>query len=216
MAGKKGAVRRLVNLLGAGVMMATGLAASSARAAPLLITAFGDSLTAGYGLEEPDSFPAQLEARLQAQGYAVEVGNAGVSGDTTAGGRARLDWALADRPAVVVLCLGANDALRGLDPALARANLDAILARLGEDKIKVLLAGMRAPPNLGPDYARRFDAIYPELARKYGAAFYPFFLDGVAARPELNQADGIHPNRDGVAVIVDRLLPSLLPLLPPP
>lgn len=175
--------------------------------------AFGDSLTAGYGLVESDGFSRQLEARLHAQGVAVKVRNAGVSGDTTAGGRARLGWTLAEPADLVILSLGANDALRGIEPTVTRANLAAMLGELEKRRVKVLLAGMLAPRNLGEDYTRRFDAIFPDLASTHGVPLYPFFLDGVARRPELNQADGIHPNAAGVARIVDGILPHVLALL---
>ncbi len=185
----------------------------AAGADPVRILAFGDSLTAGYGLPEAEGFPAQLEAALAAAGVEAEVINGGVSGDTTAGGLARLDWALADDPDVVILELGANDGLRGLRPAETRANLDAILTRLGEEGIAVLLAGMLAPPNLGREFGEAFNAMFPALAEEHGVAFYPFFLDGVATDPALNQPDGIHPNAAGVAVIVERILPHLLAVI---
>ncbi len=177
------------------------------------IAILGDSLAAGYGVRAGDAFPVQLEMALRAEGLAVEVLGAGVSGDTTAGGRARLDWLLADDPEVVIVELGANDGLRGLDPQMTFANLDAVLARLKSDGIKVLLAGMLAPPNLGREYGEAFNNIYPRLAEKHGVALYPFFLDGVAARPELNQTDGMHPNARGVAVIVERITPYVKRLL---
>ena len=180
------------------------------------IVAFGDSLTAGYGVAPSDAFPVRLAERLKADGYAVEIDNAGVSGDTTAGGKARLDWALGSHPDLVLLELGANDMLRGLDPKQARDNLDAILAKLTTAKIKVLLIGMRAPNNWGADYIRDFDAIYPDLARKYGVPLYPFYLDGVAFDPALNQPDMLHPNPAGVAVIVGRIAPAVERLLPKP
>ena len=209
---------------GAGVLAILAVSAALCLALPaaaraITILGFGDSLMAGYGLASAESFPAQLEAALKARlGAPVRVINAGVSGDTSAGGRARLDWVLAalsdGPPDLVILELGANDALRGIDPALTRANLAAILEVLRDRHIPVLLAGMRAPPNMGPDYARAFDAIYPDLAGEYDvAAFYPFFLDGVAARRELNQADGIHPTAEGVAIIVARILPHVLDAL---
>ena len=178
-----------------------------------VIVAFGDSLTAGYGLPPEDAFPARLEAHLKRQRPDARVINAGVSGDTTSGGLARLDWALSDRPDVVIVELGANDALRGIAPSLTRANLDRILARLVKRGTKVLLTGMRAPPNLGRDYGAEFAAIFPDLAAKHGVALYPFFLEGVAAEPSLNQHDGIHPNAEGVALIVERLAPYLLKLI---
>lgn len=177
------------------------------------LLAFGDSLVHGYGLAAGDSFPEQLERALRARGYAVEVINAGNSGDTTAAGRARLDWALAEKPDLVLVELGGNDSLRGIEPSDTYRNLDRILGRLTTDGLPVLLAGMRAPRNLGEDYAAEFDAVFPRLAEKHGVAFYPFFLDGVALDPALNQADGIHPNAAGVAVIVERILPTLEPLL---
>lgn len=182
--------------------------AAPARAAePLRIVALGDSLTAGYRLPPDAAFPAVLQRALRERGFAVEIENAGVSGDTTAGGRERLDWSVPDGTQGVILELGANDALRGLDPALARAALDDMLGRLKARGIKVLLAGMRAPPNNGPEYARAFDAIFPELAARHGVPLYPFFLDGVAGNPALNLDDGIHPTRAGVEEIVRRMLP---------
>ncbi len=175
----------------------------------ITIAVLGDSLTAGYGLSAAAAFPARLEAALRRSGIAARVIDAGVSGDTTAGGRARLDWVLQDNPDLLLVELGANDALRALDPAQAEANLDAILAVAQKRGIPVLLAGMRAPRNLGADYVRRFEAIYPRLAQKYGVELYPFFLEGVAGVPELNQGDGLHPNARGVEEIVRRLLPQV-------
>lgn len=185
-----------------------------APAATLRILAFGDSLTAGYGLKPGDGFVPQLQRALAGAGIDVEVIDGGVSGDTTAGGLARLDWALADRPDLVILELGANDMLRGIDPALTRANLDAMLGRLAQAKVAVLLAGMRAAPNLGADYGGQFAAIYRELAARYRVPLYPFFLEGVAADPRLTQADGLHPNAAGVAEIVRRILPEVEAALP--
>jgi acyl-CoA thioesterase-1 len=176
---------------------------------PIRLLAFGDSLTAGYGLPAGDAFPAKLQQALRAKGYRVEVVNAGVSGDTTAGGRARLDWALADRPDYAIVELGANDALRGLDPKLAYANLDAILGTLRDRHVNVLLAGMLAPRNLGPDYAAAFDSIYPSLQKKYSVPLYPFFLEGVALHHDLTLPDGLHPNSDGVDTIVRGILPTV-------
>ena len=190
-------------------LVAAGLAADT-RAEALRILMLGDSLTAGYGLASRDALPARLEAALRDRGLDARVIDAGVSGDTTAGGLARLDWALADRPHAVIVALGANDALRAIDPAVARSNLDRLLATLSERGLPVLLAGMLAPRNLGPEYGARFDAIYPELAERHGALLYPFLLDGVATVAELNQADGLHPNEAGVEVIVERILPSVL------
>ncbi len=182
-------------------------AAAPAEAAPIRILALGDSLTAGYGLGPEDGFTSQLERALKAKGLDVTIINAGVSGDTAEGGLARLDWALGDGADAAIVELGANDMLRGQNPALTRTALDAILTKLAAKKIPVLLAGMRAAPNLGADYGARFDAIYPDLAQKYGVLLYPFFLDGAAAEPELLQADGLHPNSKGVALIVARMLP---------
>jgi len=183
---------------------------------PVRILVLGDSLAAGYGLPAAQAFPARLEARLRADGHDVKVINAGVSGDTSAGGRARLDWALTDRPDIVIVELGGNDALRGLDPAMTRENLDAILARLKTRGVRVLLAGMYAPPNFGRTYEAEFKAVYPALAEKHGVDFYPFFLEGVAAVPALNQPDGIHPNERGVGEIVDRIAPYVVRLLAAP
>ncbi len=167
----------------------------------------GDSLTAGSGLRARDAFPARLEAALRSDGLAVKVINGGVSGDTTAAARARLGWALRAKPDAVIVELGGNDALRGVAPGETEANLEAILARLDARNIPVLLCGMYAPLNMGRDYGRRFNAIFPRLAERFGVLFYPFFLEGVAMKPGLNQRDGIHPNRRGVGVIVERLLP---------
>ncbi len=180
-----------------------------ARAAPLRIVALGDSLTAGYGLGPGEGFTDQLQAALKARGQDVEIVNAGVSGDTAAGGLARLDWSLGEGADAVIVELGANDMLRGFDPAETRASLDTILKQLSARKLPTLLAGMRAAPNLGPDYAARFEPIYSQLAEQYGAVLYPFFLDGAAGQPALLQADGLHPNRAGVAVIVERILPAV-------
>ncbi|MGD1880467.1 MAG: arylesterase [Kiloniellaceae bacterium] len=192
---------------------AAGLAAGTAAAEPVRLMAFGDSLTHGYGLSPGDTFPEQLEAALRADGLDVTVITAGNSGDTTAGGRARLDWALADDPEAVILELGANAGLRGLDPAATYDNLDAIMARLTGEDLPVLIAGMLAPPNLGREYGEAFNAVFPRLAKKYDQPFYPFFLDGVALDPALNQADGIHPNAAGVAEIVARIKPHVVRLL---
>lgn len=187
--------------------------APAAQAAPLRLLAFGDSLVHGYGLNAGATFPEQLEAALRARGLEVTVINGGNSGDTTAGGRTRLDWALADKPDAVLVELGANDGLRGLDPGQTFVNLDAILTRLVAEGLPVLLAGMLAPRNLGQDYVRDFDAVFPRLAEKHGVPLYPFFLEGVALNPNLNQDDGIHPNRAGVKVIVARLMPQVIRLL---
>jgi acyl-CoA thioesterase-1 len=185
----------------------------TALAGPVTILALGDSLTAGLGLEPSDAFPVKLEAALRAKGHDVTVINAGVSGDTAVDGQARLDWALTGDVTAVIVELGANDALRGLPPQQAEQALDAILASLAERKLPALLAGMRAPPNLGPDYQQAFDGMYQRLAAKYGVLFYPFFLDGVAAEADLNQGDGMHPNPAGVDVIVSRMLPLVEQLI---
>jgi len=194
--------------LGLGVTATPVLAA-----APVKILALGDSLTAGYGLPDADAFTTRLQQALKDKGYDVQVINAGVSGDTTAGGRARLDWALGDQPNVAVVELGANDGLRGLDPASTRENLDAILTTMKERKVPTLLAGMYAPRNLGREYGDRFNAIYPELAAKHDVPLYPFFLEGVALDPKLNQEDGMHPNAKGVAIVVNGILPHLTALI---
>ncbi len=183
--------------------------ADSSGARSLKLVAFGDSLTAGYNLPGSAAFPTVLEQALRQKGLAVEIVNAGVSGDTTQGGLERLDWSVPEGADGVILELGANDALRGVDPALTRKNLEAMVARLSERKIPVLLAGVYAPRNLGEDYAKRFDAIYPELAKKHGLVLYPFFLEGIAGDRALNQADGLHPTADGVAVIVRTILPTV-------
>ena len=188
---------------------AAAQASDSGAIVPLHIVAFGDSLSAGYGVGPGQSFPEQLQAALIAKGYRVTVANAGVSGDTTTGGLARLDWSVPDSADLVIVELGANDALRGVSPAITEKNLDTILQRLKQREIPVLLAGMIAPPNMGPDYAAAFNPIYAQLAQRYQAAFYPFFLDGVAGIPELNQADGMHPNPKGVAIVVAKILPAV-------
>jgi acyl-CoA thioesterase-1 len=186
-----------------------GLAAGKS----LKIVAFGDSLTAGYGLPAQGAFPTKLQAALKAKGYDVTVVNAGVSGDTAAGGRDRLDWSVPEDADAVIVELGANDALRGLDPAQTQRALAAILDRLAAKHLPVLLAGMLAPRNMGSDYTARFDAIYPKLAANHPVVFYPFFLEGVAADPHLNQGDGMHPNAAGVDVIVQRILPKVEELI---
>ena len=180
---------------------------------PLKIVALGDSLTAGLGLPADAAFPARLEAALKAKGYAVTIVNAGVSGDTTSGGLARLDWSVPEGTDAVILELGANDALRGIEPKLAKTALDTILNKLAARHIPVLLAGMAAPRNLGADYVREFDAVYPALASTHRVVFYPFFLDGVATDPKLNQGDGLHPTAAGVDVIVSRILPLVEELI---
>ena len=176
-------------------------------AAPLKMVVLGDSLSAGYGLAGADAFPAKLQKALKARGIDVEMSNAGVSGDTASGGRDRLDWSVPKDTQAVIVELGANDALRGTDPAVTRAALTDIVTRLKARGIAVLLCGMRAPPNYGEDFATRFNSIYPDLARSSGVPLYPFFLQGVAADARLNQADGIHPTADGIDVIVNNILP---------
>lgn len=180
---------------------------------PIMLVALGDSLTAGYGLGPGEGFVPQLQAALSARGHKVNVGNGGVSGDTSSGGLARLDWAVGPDTQAVILELGANDMLRGIAPNVTRANLTAIIKRLQARNIKVMLAGMLAAPNLGEAYAARFNPIYPQIAEQFGLVFYPFFLDGVAGQRDLNLPDGIHPTRDGIAVIVDNILPSVERLL---
>jgi acyl-CoA thioesterase-1 len=177
------------------------------------ILAFGDSLTSGYGLPPDNSFPARLEAKLRDEGITARVVNAGVAGDTTAGGLARLDKALADKPDLVILELGANDALRAIDPPSVRANLEKMIAKVQASGAKLLLAGMKAPPNWGEEYQRDFERIYPELAEAHGVPLYPFFLEGVAMDAQLNQQDGLHPNERGVAAMVDRIAPLVARLI---
>jgi len=180
-----------------------------AEAKPVAIVALGDSLTAGLGLGPGESFPEQLEGALKAKGYNVTVANAGVSGDTSADGLARLEWSTPAEAEIVIVELGANDALRGIDPAITRSNLSKIIESLTGRGQHVLLAGMLAPPNLGEAYSKAFNAIYPDLAAKYHVTFYPFFLDGLATDAKLNQPDGMHPTAAGVAKIVGRMLPEV-------
>jgi acyl-CoA thioesterase I len=205
----------LVQIIAPLVAVTIGCAAFASRMPPVLaaeapvrIVALGDSLTAGLGLPREAAFPARLEAALKARGLAVEVANAGVSGDTASGGLARIDWSVPEGTHAVIVELGANDALRGIDPAVTRSALEAILRRLGERHIAVLLTGMRAPPNMGADYVRAFDAIFTALAAAHDVVFDPFFLDGVAADRALNQPDGLHPTPGGVEAIVRRILPK--------
>jgi acyl-CoA thioesterase-1 len=192
---------------------ASALALPPASAAPagrtLKLVALGDSLTAGYNLPQAAAFPTVLEAALKARGRNVEIANAGVSGDTATGGLERLDWSVPDGTDGVILELGANDMLRGTDPEVTRKALATILARLKERNIPVMLAGMYAARNLGPDYAARFDRIYPDLAQEYGLILYPFFLDGVAGETKRQLPDGMHPSAEGVKVMVERILPSV-------
>jgi acyl-CoA thioesterase-1 len=194
-------------------MLMTVAGAGPVWAAPIKILALGSSLTQGYGLPPGTEFTVELQAALKKQGIDAVVTNAGVSGDTSAGGLARLDWSLAEHPDAVILELGSNDMLRGTAPSETEKNLRAILSKLKAQHIKVLLTGMHAQRNLGADYVKQFDAIYPKLAKDYGVAFYPFFLEGVALNPKLNQADGMHPNPQGVKVIVARMLPAVKKLV---
>jgi acyl-CoA thioesterase-1 len=187
--------------------------AARAGAEEPVVVAFGDSLTAGLGVSPAEAYPALLEARLRREGYAYRVVNAGVSGDTTAGGLRRVDWALRLKPAVVIVELGANDALRGQDLGGVRANLDTMVQRFQASGARVLVAGMRVPTNYGERYGAGFERLFAEVAAKRKAAFIPFFLDGVAADARLNQADGIHPTAEGYRIIADRVWPYLRPLL---
>ena len=198
-------------VIGLGLIVAGWAVPPSAHAGgrSVNIVAFGDSLTAGLGLAANEAFPAQLQRALEVKGVAASVVNAGVSGDTTAAGLSRLEWSVPDGTDAVILELGANDALRGIDPAVTRQALDTMLRRLKERKIPVLLCGMLAPPNLGNEYDEAFNAIYPALAAASGAILYPFFLAGVAADPALNQRDGMHPTAAGVAVIVRSIMPQV-------
>jgi len=195
------------------VLIATGTAFAQTSAAretkPIKMVVLGDSLSAGLGLSASSAFPARLQKSLEAKGIAVDMINGGVSGDTTSGGRDRLDWSVPEGTEAVILELGANDALRGIDPRVTRAALTDILTRLKARKIAVLLCGMVAPPNYGGDYSARFNAIYPELAKSFGVPLYPFFLDGVATDARLNQADGLHPTAEGVDIIVKNILPAV-------
>jgi acyl-CoA thioesterase-1 len=194
-------------------LMAGGTAFAQTRAAgdtkPIKMVVLGDSLSAGLGLSASSAFPVRLQKALKTNGIAVDIINAGVSGDTSSGGRDRLDWSVPEGTEAVILELGANDALRGTDPAVTRAALTDILRRLKARKIAVLLCGMLAPPNYGSDYSARFNAIYPELAKSFGVPLYPFFLEGVATDARLNQADGLHPTAEGIDVIVRNILPTV-------
>lgn len=210
--GPYGPWQRTIKALAAALTLVL-VAAAPLRAEPVTILGLGDSLMAGYGLAKGSSFPAQLQAALIQRGHDVRVVNAGVSGDTTAGGKARLAWSLSEAPDAAIVELGANDGLRGLPVGQMRDNLDAILRELAARGIPTLLAGMRAPPNMGSDYGRAFQEAFAGLAREHDVAFYPFFLDGVAANSALNQDDGIHPTAEGVAVIVERILPAVEALI---
>ncbi len=206
-------MRAFAALAALAVLAGLAAPAAPARAETVRILALGDSLTAGYGLDLADTFPVRLEGALRADGLDVAVINAGVSGDTTAGGLARLGWALADRPHMAIVALGGNDALRGLDPDTTRTNLDAIVTRIETAGVRVLLAGMKAPPNLGAEYGRAFNAVFAGVAERHGVALYPFLLEGVAAVPELNQDDAIHPNARGVQIMVQGILPYVRDLI---
>jgi len=197
-----------VNSLLLVLLLATGSA--HAQSGPVRLTVLGDSLAAGYGVKPDQSFPARLEAALKAEGRNVTVLNQGVSGDTSAGGLDRLDWMLADKPDIVLVELGANDALRGTDPKVTEKNLSAIVEKLKAANVTVWLAGMMAPRNLGSDYVNAFDGLYKRIADKYEVPLYPFILDGVAQDPALNQGDGIHPNPKGAQIVADKLLPFVI------
>lgn len=201
----------LASLMVLAAMLTSGALADDAR--PVRIVAFGDSLTSGYGLRQNQAFPVQLQKELRARGHNVVVNNAGVAGDTTAAGLARFDWAIGDDVDAVILELGANDALRGIDPKVTRNNLQKILAKLKSREIPVLLTGMRSPANWGETYSEDFDAIFPDLAKEHGLVFYPFFLEGVVLNAKLNQNDGMHPNPKGVAEIVRQIIPSVEELI---
>lgn len=204
------AVAGLIAMLAMGASPAHAQsAAPSAKSGPIVIVALGDSLTAGYLLPPAAAFPVQLEAKLRARGHDVRVINSGVSGDTTGAALERLDWAIPDGADAAIVELGANDALRGLPPSNARANLATIVLRLKARGMDVLLAGMIAPRNWGADYATAFDSLYGDLAKIHGVALYPFFLEGVALKPELNLPDGLHPTATGIAAIVDRMMPDV-------
>ncbi len=217
-AGVERQVRSFVHMLVLGMLLVVAGTAfaptfaptvAAAQTRPVKMVVLGDSLSAGLGLPASSAFPARLQKSLQAKGIAVDIINAGVSGDTTSGGRDRLDWSVPEGTEAVILELGANDALRGIDPRVTRAALTDILTRLKARRIAVLLCGMLAPPNYGSDYSARFNAIYPELAKSFGVPLYPFFLEGVATDASLNQADGLHPTAEGVDMIVKNILPTV-------
>jgi acyl-CoA thioesterase-1 len=189
--------------------MSTAFIASARAQTPIKLVVLGDSLSAGYGLPLQAAFPARLQKALREKGLNVDILNAGVSGDTTSGGRDRLDWSIPDGTEAVIVELGANDALRGLDPRVTKSALEDIIKKLQARKIAVMLTGMLAPPNYGPDYAAKFDPIYADLGKAYDVPLYPFFLDGVAGDAKLNLADGIHPTAEGIDIIVARILPSV-------
>ena len=207
-------VERLCRLMVMAVVVIAALSGvangqQSVNSKPTKLVAFGDSLTAGLGLPAAASFPAKLEAALRAKGHKVDVVNAGVSGDTVADGLARLDWSIPQDADAVIIELGANDALRGLDPKATRAGLDEIVKRLRQHNIAVMLTGMYAPPNYGEAFVSEFNQIFPDVAKAYDLPFYPFFLDGVVTDSKLEQGDGLHPNAAGIDVIVERILPTV-------
>jgi acyl-CoA thioesterase-1 len=202
----------MLALIGGGLIVtepAFAQAPASKDDKPIKMVVLGDSLSAGLGLPGSAAFPARLQKALKAKGMDVDMSNAGVSGDTSSGGRDRLDWSVPDGTEAVILELGANDALRGIDPKLTRAALADILTRLQARKVAVLLCGMVAPPNYGADYSTRFNAIYPDLAKAFQVPLYPFFLEGVASDAKLNQADGLHPTAEGIDLIVKNILPTV-------
>jgi acyl-CoA thioesterase-1 len=209
----RAAIKIILCVLGVALAGPAHAAAAAKPAPPVRILVLGDSLIQGYGLPPGQDFPNQLERALRAKGVNVEVINGGVSGDTSAGGMARVAWSLSDRPDAVIVEFGGNDALRGLAPSDTQRNIASILNTLRARKIPTLLAGAKSPRNMGADYTREFDAVFPRLAKNYGVLFYPFFLDGVAANRALNQRDGIHPNEKGVAIIVRRITPAVLKLI---
>lgn len=208
-----GGLRAWVQIVATLLLVAAAPAEIKAADRPVKIVALGDSLTAGLGLSAQDAFPARLQQALKAKGIAAEIIDAGVSGDTTSAGLARLDWSVPQDADAVIVELGANDALRAVDPKVTREALDKIVGRLRERKIEVLLSGMLAPRNLGTDYAAAFDPIFPDIARAHGIVFHPFFLEGIAADPKFTQTDGMHPNAAGVAKIVESILPKVEELI---
>ena len=209
--GVEGRLRTFAWLIAAGLTLLAPFTPAAAQdaAKPVKLVVLGDSLSAGYGLPAPAAFPVRLQAALKAKGIATEMINAGVSGDTTSGGLGRLDWSVPDGTQGVILELGANDALRGTDPKVPREALTEIIKRLQARKIAVLLCGMLAPPNYGDDYAQKFNAIYPDLAKQFGVPLYPFFLEGVAGNTKLALPDGMHPTAEGIDIVVKNILPSV-------
>ena len=208
--GRYGVCAGIFNLTVCAALLVAG---PSAASEPIHILMIGDSLTAGYGLIKSESLPARLQTALEHTLPGLKIINGGISGDTTAGGRARLAWSLATRPNAVIIALGGNDGLRGLAPEQTYANLSAMIMTTKDAGVPVLLAGMRAPPNLGSEYGSAFDAVFPRLANEHGVVFYPFLLEGVVARSEFNQSDGIHPNARGVDIIIDKILPLVRNLI---